>query len=142
LYGNKQVKAFVAVGAVLDGLAAEYSSNKEYYKDFIRFNFFNGIESEKSECRVQFFDTPKQERPRLSKLYRQFGNIGNTAIYKRLNVPVTNASSQSPLEIKWAFEYHKKYGHWKYYGGCYVSDRDILRPLNETEVEKFLELFD
>jgi hypothetical protein len=133
----------VAVGAALGALASEYTNNREYYKDFIRFNFFNGIESDKkSQDKVQFFDTPKQERPRLSRLYRQFGNITNAAIYRRLNVPITNASSQSPLEIKWVFAFYKKYGHWKYFGGCYISDRELLQPLDEEEAEEFLELFD
>ena len=131
---NKTVKIAKAV-------VGEYTHNRKFYHDIVKFNFFNGVKSKKTYPQVCFEDPPPEVKKQLFRLYNgRYNGFSNEYIYVRLGLKQTRFNKHSPLESKWAFSYYKKYGHWDYYRENVVTDNEILRPLNTQELDEYISL--
>ena len=141
---SPKVKGARAATLVMDTLSAayeEYSENKKFYKDFVRFNFCNGKKSNKVYKRVNFGDPPAKEKRQIERLYRLFRDCSIGSIYHRLGIVPTTTSMCSPIETKWAFTYFLKYGTLDYDSWNIVTDAEILRRLDNQYLDMYLEMF-
>jgi hypothetical protein len=139
---SKEIARYSLAGAAIGYIASEYSNNKKFYKDFVKFNFFNGVKSYKKHDRVHFCEPSSGVRKRLFKLYKQFDGFSNQQIFANLGLPSKSSVKNSPIEAKWAFLYYKKYGSSQFSSQNTVSDYDILnRRLTEAEKEEFAAMF-
>ena len=118
----------------------EYSNNRKFYHDLVKFNFFNGIKSKKTYQKVCFQDPPREIKKQLYKLYDKL-DTSIVKIYEKLGLQQSRTNQHSPLETKWAFTYYKKYGHWNYDKKNVVSDKEILQPLDAKELAEYIKLF-
>lgn len=131
-YGAELAAAWVRV------ISEEYEHNKEHYKDMFRFNFCNGIKNQGSDYkRINFADLPPDASKRILKLYKRNGT--RNSLYFRLNMKQTPTNRTSPLEVKYAYEYFKKYKSMT--SGGFISDSELLRPLSNEEREECASMF-
>lgn len=136
------VKKAAFAAAIVKQVSEEYLHNANYYNDFAKFNFFNGIKSNKQYQKVCFYDLPVRERDRLLRLKKvYFGGLATNEIYHRLGVAPSSTNKTMPLESKWAYTYFKKYGHWDYSEHNQITDSEILRPLSSAEAAEYSRLF-
>lgn len=120
----------------------EYSENKEFYHDMVRFNFCNGFKSNKEYLQVDFADAPPAEKSKFARIYsrlkgRSYRNIAVSV----LGLPITDISVVSPVESKWAYTYYRKYKTWEYSHYKTVAEHEILTPLTTDEVQEYIKLF-
>lgn len=135
---NKLSKIAVVAAEIVD----EYSHNRKFYHDLIKFNFFNGVKSKKTYAKICFGDPPPEVKRQLNRLYKKkYYNFSDEWIYLRLGLRQTKTNKHSPLETKWAYSYYKKYGHWDYSERNVVTDEEILQPLTCNERLEYMKLF-
>ena len=119
-------------------ISEEYEHNKEHYKDMFLFNFCNGIKNQGSDYkRINFADLSPEVSKRILKLYKKHGS--RNSLYFRLNMRQTPTNKTSPLEVKYAYEYFKKYKSMA--SGGFISDSELLRPLSNKEKEECAGMF-
>ena len=139
---NSFVKKATFAAAVVKQIGEEYLHNAKYYNDFAKFNFCNGVKSDKQYRKVCYHDLPIKERDRLSRLKKcYFAGVDTYDIYRRLGVSTSTTNKTMPVESKWAYTYFKKYGHWDYMEHNNVTDSEILRPLSTEEAREYSRMF-
>lgn len=117
----------------------EYSNNKEHYKNMLKFNLCNGIKNQGSDYkRVNFADLSPRVSERISKLYKK---CSRQQYYNTLNIEETATNRTMPLEVKYAYEYFKKYKTMTVSGGGLISDAELLRPLSAAERKECSKMF-
>lgn len=136
--GNRKILKTVAAATVVGKAAAYFHRNKEHYKDFFAFNFSGAVGDAEPVTTVNYRNVPIEESERLKKLYRHFGFIEESEIFKKLGTVPTKLNLSCPVEAKWAYEYVKKFKTKKYLACSLVSNTEILRKLPEVELEAYL----
>ena len=138
LISDKTVPLLFAA-AVAKQLTDDYENNKEFYRDFVVFNFKSSTEKRKF-TQVNFADLPAKITKELNKMYRTLDKP-TSKIFKLLCTQVTSRNSYCPLEAKWAFEYYRRYKTWDYFEENKIELKKVLTPLNAQELTEYLNLF-
>ena len=141
LHTNKKYIKAVAAAAIAKKVIEEIVVNRNYYTDFMKFNFMNGIKSDKAYRKIYYYDLPPKERNRITRLYRNFSHLSVEEIYDRLNTPMKVTNRTMPLETRWVYAYRKKYGTSDYYENNQISDHEILKCLTASEAEEYSRMF-
>jgi hypothetical protein len=139
--GNRHVLKFALASTAVKLAAEKYAYNAKYFEDFIEFNFANGQKNKVKNTFVNPANPPMRERDRFIGLYAKLKKYNTDELYDKLNLVQTTTNRNSPLETKWAYEYFKKYNSWKYKKDNLVTDQELLRPLDDDEVDLYRSMF-
>lgn len=140
---NKKMRATTAAALAAKVVADELIHNRQHYYDMIAFNFNNGITSNKVYDKIHFSDLPAEYRKQVSNLYSMFDEYTTAEIFDALGIVQTIKNSSSPIEAKFAYEYHRKYGSFDYDPSLkrIVTNDEVIRKLQKTEKDKYTRWF-
>jgi len=112
--------------------------SKVWVTDIVKFN----LGRDRAPSPIKFIKPgalPCNLHARLETLrYKTWGAKSNLGICRELNLPTDFA--YSPIEYKYVFEFHKKYGDLEIMQRN-ISDKIICAPLQKKELKSFIEMF-
>jgi hypothetical protein len=141
-WGNKDLGKTAVTAVLADRFADHVDNNLEYYKDVIRYTFFNSIDSKaKKYPKVHFSDLPASVTAQVNEIQKQYLQyLTIDDIFSKLNIPKTASNKFSPLQGKYVYHYRKMYGTSDFCEEKHVSS-DLLRtPLSDAERAEYVAL--
>jgi hypothetical protein len=107
---NKEVNRCKLGLKIIKKIVDEYSANKPFYDDFVRFNCQNRTSVEIPSEIVTFGNPPSTALKAIDEAYARLKGLSNDQIFKALGVQKNSLNRCSPVEYKWFLLYLKKYG--------------------------------
>lgn len=140
LISNKAVPTLFAA-AVVKQLTDYYENNREFYKDFIEFNYTKTYNKPVKQLRyVNFANLPEEAQRTVRKAEKKL-DLSTDKLFRQLGTVKTINNRCCPLEAKWAFEYFKKFKTWEYSIDNEVELAELLLPLDAVELTQYIDLF-
>lgn len=139
-WGNRDLAKTVVVTNITGRLASHVEDNLEYYKDVIRYTFFNSIDpGDKRYPTLHFSDLPPKVLTQINKIQKTYLQQHTVdGLFELLNIPKTSTNKFSPLQGKYVYHYKKTYNTLKYCEENDVSDDLLLAPFNDVDRKEYL----
>lgn len=127
-----------AIGAVTISKAIEHiGRNRDHYVDMLKLDFksYNVAKN----YGLHYWDLDPSIGYRLCEIYEEL-NTSYEKIFNMLNMENNFSISHTPLEVKYVFEYVRKY-KTNYKKSNTISKDEILKPLTDKEKKIVSKIF-
>ena len=114
--------------------------NKIFLQEFAEFNFV-GTPIIESADDLNESALPYEVMEQLEELVESHELYDLHKLRKKLNIPGHETTREAPMEMKYVYEYYKKYKTLKYKRRHKVSDSALMRKLSSHGRERFKAMF-